>query len=83
MSDTPIAEQLAAALELSWPLWPWRIQGDLYERPEGLSVPSDKQRQQMEDLIQHRVAQGDIDGAVDMAVILEGAEASPPPDPPQ
>jgi hypothetical protein len=84
VSDTPIAEQLAAALELPWPLRrSWRIDGHLYEQPEGLSVPSEKQSQQMQDLIKHMAAQGDVDGAVDMAVILDGAEASPPPDPPQ
>lgn len=83
MSDTPIAEQLAAALELPWPLRrSWRIEGHLYERPERLSVPSERQLQQMQDLINHRVAQGDIDGAADMAAILDGAE-TPPPDPPQ
>lgn len=43
MSDTPIAEQLAAALGMSWPLRPTHlINGHLYEEAGVVSTPDEE-----------------------------------------
>lgn len=65
MSDTPIAEQLAAALGLPWPLRrSWLINGHLFEEGPVLSREQDELDQLKAAVIEQALAGQDPRGAM-------------------
>lgn len=77
MTDTPIAEQLAADLGLPWPPLSWHMHGDLYT-PEGtlMGKPTPEDLQKLRDAIEWEAQQGNNTTALENIHNIGAAQAA-------